>query len=448
MKCTNPYLLVSLFLLSGAPHGSFDLRPSFWHWEGNCVVCGKKTQWTQDLFCGNFSNSVGTYAKCLNTWCPGCYTSSPKPKFHFAGGKEGVASLGEDVDRLESGWRTGQFDPSRFNVARKGDHLMCPFECDVCVFRKLRSRSPLRGSEQDVLLLACIRRVNLDAFWARAPTTVKANASKVKLVTELSQELGLAEPPLHAPGPFPFQDTCGVRVAVLSVFYSLRQGKHDKSHLQYDTVRRLRSAVANQYQATARLAGDPAFGTERKLGSMRLSYDPCDSLWFSRWSTGCRKRMGQDWRPDLAISPEIMQLLLAECRIRMDEASTTAEIQEWTMAGSYFCMCYVLSLRGSEGLLLDLGALTKYNEPDARKTQHVVFFPLLGRIKGEDHSRHHLLASVHETSSGVTVKIWQDMLVRVHSFAGYTDGPAFIDVASGLQDTTHAMTERLRLPGH
>jgi len=38
--------------------------------------------------------------------------------------------LGEDVDRLESGWRTGQFDPSRFNVARKGDHLMCPFECE------------------------------------------------------------------------------------------------------------------------------------------------------------------------------------------------------------------------------------------------------------------------------------------------------------------------------
>jgi hypothetical protein len=30
----------------------------------------------------------------------------------------------------------------RYLEARGGDHLMCPFECDGCLFRKLRGRGP------------------------------------------------------------------------------------------------------------------------------------------------------------------------------------------------------------------------------------------------------------------------------------------------------------------
>jgi len=223
--------------------------------------------------------------------------------------------------------------------------MICPFECDLCVFRKLNGRSPRPGTDKDALLMACIRRVNLDAFWARAPGTVTGNASRVRLTVELSTQLGLPNPPLHPPGPFPRFDHCGIRVAVLSVFYSLREGRHSRTHLQYETVRRLRSAVANQYQSTAAGAGEPAVSTERRLGTSRLSHDPCDSLWFSRWSAGCRKRMGQDWRPDLAVSSSLMHLLLGSCRRRIDMANSLPELENWAMAGTYFCFCYVLSLR-------------------------------------------------------------------------------------------------------
>jgi hypothetical protein len=41
-------------------------------------------------------------------------------------------------------------------VGCDGDHLLVSFECDLCIFRKLRNLNTLSTSEQDKLLLACI----------------------------------------------------------------------------------------------------------------------------------------------------------------------------------------------------------------------------------------------------------------------------------------------------
>jgi len=113
------------------------------------------------------------------------------------------------------------------------------------------------------------------------------------------------------------------------------------------------------------------------------------------------------------------------------------------MAGSYFCFAFVLSLRGSEALLVDLAPLISSNATGARNQTKAVFIPLLGKVKGEDHSRHHLLASVHTTSSGIPVKMWQEILVQVASAQGRTSGPAFLDPSTGKQDTTGNMTTKL-----
>jgi hypothetical protein len=54
--------------------------------------------------------------------------------------------------------------PDEYLVGRDGDHLMVPFECDLCIFQMLRLYEPSCRSEEDILLLACIHRVSLDAF--------------------------------------------------------------------------------------------------------------------------------------------------------------------------------------------------------------------------------------------------------------------------------------------
>lgn len=104
----------------------------------------------------------------------------------------------------------------------------------------------MERAPKDDLILACIRRVNLDAFWSRERSTVEDQACKARYVLKLSEELGLPVAGFENPGPLPDYDHCRYRVAVLSVYDSLRPGKYSSTHKQWDTVRRLRTVFANQ----------------------------------------------------------------------------------------------------------------------------------------------------------------------------------------------------------
>jgi hypothetical protein len=66
-------------------------------------------------------------------------------------------------------------DPDHFRCGRDGDHLMCPFQCDDCfLFYNIQHHRP-GAKVQDKVLMMCIHRANLDAFWSREPATVHAN---------------------------------------------------------------------------------------------------------------------------------------------------------------------------------------------------------------------------------------------------------------------------------
>ena len=55
-------------------------------------------------------------------------------------------------------------DLTRFMVARDGDHLMTPFQCERCHFFNMRSRARSMDSQEDELLAICIRRATIDLF--------------------------------------------------------------------------------------------------------------------------------------------------------------------------------------------------------------------------------------------------------------------------------------------
>jgi hypothetical protein len=77
------------------------------------------------------------------------------------------------------------------------------------------------------------------------------------------------------------------------------------------------------------------------------------SIWFSQFSTGCHHRMGQDWRPDEAIRPHLIQPLFQLLNERIAEASTQLQLSRWIMTRALFTFLYVFSLHGNEGLLTD-----------------------------------------------------------------------------------------------
>jgi hypothetical protein len=105
-------------------------------------------------------------------------------------------------------WRQKPRDRNKFKRACKGDSLMVQFECDICVFQKLKRRPPNQNLAQDKLLLACIRRANLDAFWSRAETTVTSHAQHITEGLELAELVGI-EPPFFVPvGPLSASGHC------------------------------------------------------------------------------------------------------------------------------------------------------------------------------------------------------------------------------------------------
>jgi hypothetical protein len=119
-------------------------------------------------------------------WCPSCYSSLDNRKFFVAIHHNIVHDQlnvikEKEEDRVESSlWLAITGDRSNdYLHARRGDHLMTCFECDLCVFRKLRNHNPRPKEPQDELLQMVIRRIILDAFWSRASSTVINNARVV-----------------------------------------------------------------------------------------------------------------------------------------------------------------------------------------------------------------------------------------------------------------------------
>jgi hypothetical protein len=214
----------------------------------------------------------------------------------------------------------------------------------------------------DDYLMSCIRRVILDAFWSRARTTVASNTRLFREMLDLSKTLGF-EPPYEVPGPLPSHDHCRYKVAILMVAKSAKPGGHSTSHVQWDTIRKFRSTICNQSRASRAANYESWSLTDYKgTGYDRLTTESCGSIWFHCFSAGCRKRMGQDWRPNRAISNPLMLKLLSEVEVKIRTSSEMSDRLKWVMAGSYFCFCYGVSLRSSEGLMVYVAGIRDFGD--------------------------------------------------------------------------------------
>lgn len=152
------------------------------------------------------------FGTCQRMWCGKCYSSDETVDFHIADLNVSNGE-GDDGDRISSGWKVRKGDQLRFQCARAGDDLMVQFECDVCVFSKLFKRLPgtsALDTSKDIFTLACIRRVNLDAFWSRASSTVMANTYLMRAMVRAAElNFGLNDGTVEDPGPLTSEDHCG-----------------------------------------------------------------------------------------------------------------------------------------------------------------------------------------------------------------------------------------------
>jgi hypothetical protein len=110
-------------------------------------------------------------------------------------------------------------------------------------------------------------------------------------------------------GPFPVEDSFGLRTAIAMLVKSLEPGRHAKTHQQFETIRKLRASYSNMYMLSKSGVGClRTFGGE--TAKLSLTDLPTNSSWFEHFAQGCLRRMGQDVRQDWAIPVDTIHALL------------------------------------------------------------------------------------------------------------------------------------------
>jgi hypothetical protein len=214
------------FHLSLIGLGSSDGYQRCSSWRGRCASCYQAKTWLQGIFCSNFAWTLGTFPPCQKVWCGECYTSDPKIQFFVRTAHDELPASEEDQfhwARLDKVWKGKHHAKNAFRVGRNGDHTMVPFECDLCIFRKLIGRNPAENSHTDALCKAAIRRVDLDAMWARSSHTVQEQRDMMWQGMRYSETARLAGPYWYD-GPLPSFDHCGYEVAIQMMLKSCTRG--------------------------------------------------------------------------------------------------------------------------------------------------------------------------------------------------------------------------------
>ena len=315
-------------------------------------------------------------------------------------------------------------DDDRFVTARGGDHLLTSFQCDRCHFINIHGREPEKGRASDRSLLRCIRRANLDSLWSREPKTVEKNRGQVRLLLQKAQNLGLSERHVLAPaGPRPLQDQDLMAAACCLLERSKDRGKYS-DHIQFETIRAMRSALHNQWGASIYSSGKSV-----RVGKNRLkeSLSPTDQDWFERFMLGLHKRIGDEYHPDLAISADVMVELMSRYEVRYLEAvPDQARLRETLFPAFFALVSYVGGLRGEETPMLHLGDTRLHFEEATTHPKHPhVVWALRGRFKSELAERTHKKPVSTQTRSGLNTLLWTKRILDWYELEGETTGPVF-----------------------
>jgi hypothetical protein len=200
-------------------------------------TCRRYLQAHEGIFCANYSSRRGNFVPCEGAWCPGCYVPLGILKFPI---RHKVDDDGDTVVEEE--------DKIRFLCARAGDHLMTPFQCEMCHVRNLLGQNPRADKPSNTALKAMICRANLDSVWSRESSTVRSNLKEARRMERTMQKYGLpsATPSM---GPWPLEDSVGMKAAIAVLDRSLDKGGVYDDNVQWDTLRKQMSTVTNISQA-------------------------------------------------------------------------------------------------------------------------------------------------------------------------------------------------------
>ena len=287
----------------------------------------------------------------------------------------------------------------------------------------------MESSPNDELILAYIRRVNLDVMWSREGSTVGNNLSNLRKGRRMSEELGLKPQPLVM-GPWPMSDLVGFQVAIEMLRASQKPGKNSSNYSQFDTIRKMRTAysIAHDSSAAGHVERDTFKGEMGQV--LAITKGKTDSLFFRKFVVGLEKRMGRFVIQNLGISHQVFNEILwrYEEELKLDLDPTRA--REVVMFGTGFVILYTAALRGGELFLMESKEFcSRIHDGKKNSEEPHVVAPFMGRFKGETGERNVMFCLSNTTSSGIEVRLWCERLARLlmKEYKHLSLGPAFCE---------------------
>ena len=117
-------------------------------------------------------------------------------------------------------------------------------------------------------------------------------------------------------------------------------------------------------------------------------------------------------------------LVIHKAEQQIVEADLPEDEHRWIVWVSYIVLTYVVALRGSEGLMMELRGLK--NQMEVGRQDHCTI-ALFGKLKGQEQYREHQIPCVNVTKSGINIKYTIQRLVQSKEALGLTSGPAISD---------------------
>jgi hypothetical protein len=167
---------------------------------------------------------------------------------------------------------TAPGDENRFKVARTGDYLMTPFQCEICHFHNINKWDPERYDLDDVEMIEYLHRCCKDALWSWETNAVKNNLWEAIRGRKSARRFKFSgEMTILPMGPYPLSDIFRMKATMVLVLErSLDPGKY-ATYVQWDTFWKARSAITNGSQASVTGLEDTIGAyKKRKCGSRRF----------------------------------------------------------------------------------------------------------------------------------------------------------------------------------
>ena len=282
---------------------------------------------------------------------------------------------------------------------------------------------------EGVKLIVAIRCANLDAFWAREPGTVAATKREGVKIGRLGALVGLVNL-FPAMGPFPLEDTQGMGIAVCMLERSLDKGRY-RTTLQFETVRKLRSAFSNIWHASRQTLTTSVMA--RDLKKTYVTSCPTYGLWFERFVIGMHKRMGDEVHQDQAVTLGVVHKLVDGLERDFIASRIDEEKDSLVDQAIFILAAFLAALRGEEVFKLVLGEARTYFAEARRnaKFPHVVL-PLRGRFKGETGETYHFVVVTARSNSGLKIGEWMKRGIESRERRGIFQGYFFTNSKGGM----------------